>query len=299
MTKILKNAIKTLYDHYKNAPRKLKIVCDWDEVIQTHEPYATWLAEQQENKKRNRTFCVPFSDYFEGFWHENLISYSSYGSKIKIDNQGILKAQQEIKTSPNLYQNQPFLTIAEDLLKLIKEDKIETVIFLSAYDKRKFPNGDPRKVLIVENTFANTGCLESIPTNSFHQIDDLWSWKRKTFSIQLQLIGFDSETQGQSKVDWIKKNASDFDIFIDDNSLICKSVVESNRIVEPCSDCMKRYNDADCQKETLNDMSFRCGKCSKTEITVLAPCYPAIENQHDKRVLLVKNEVSELKKEDF
>jgi hypothetical protein len=35
------------------------------------------------------------------------------------------------------------------------------------------------------------------------------------------------------------------------------------------------------------------------EITILAPYYPAIENQHDERVLLVKNEVSSLGKEDF
>ena len=34
-------------------------------------------------------------------------------------------------------------------------------------------------------------------------------------------------------------------------------------------------------------------------MTVLAAYYPATANQHDERVLLVKNEVSDLKKEDF
>ncbi|CAG8437532.1 6961_t:CDS:2 [Ambispora leptoticha] len=48
----------------------------------------------------------------------------------------------------------PFLTIAEDLLKLIKEDKVEKLIFLSAYDKRKFPNGDERKAQIFKQTFV-------------------------------------------------------------------------------------------------------------------------------------------------
>jgi hypothetical protein len=38
-------------------------------------------------------------------------------------------------------------------------------------------------------------------------------------------------------------------------------------------------------------------KCFRGKI--LAPYYPAIENQHDVDVLLVKNEVSSLKKEDF
>src|ERR1043165_6977869 len=39
------------------------------------------------------------------------------------------------------------------------------------------------------------------------------------------LIGFENETQGQTKADWIKLNAFDFDIFIDDNPEICKEVL--------------------------------------------------------------------------
>jgi len=33
--------------------------------------------------------------------------------------------------------------------------------------------------------------------------------------------------------------------------------------------------------------------------TVIAPYYPAIADQHYSEILLVKNEVSDLKKEDF
>jgi len=36
-----------------------------------------------------------------------------------------------------------------------------------------------------------------------------------------------------------------------------------------------------------------------TSMKIIASHYPAIENQHDERVLLIKNEVSDLKKEDF
>jgi len=43
----------------------------------------------------------------------------------------------------------------------------------------------------------------------------------------------------------------------------------------------------------------KSGKCLKMNITVLAPYYPAIENQHHSEVILVKQEVSNLKKEDF
>ena len=35
-----KKIINCLYSHFKDAPKKLKIICDWDEVIQPHEPYA-------------------------------------------------------------------------------------------------------------------------------------------------------------------------------------------------------------------------------------------------------------------
>jgi len=68
----------------------------------------------------------------------------------------ILEDQQIYKNSPYFYQQAPFLTIAEDLLKLIKEDKVEKLIFLSAYDKRKFPNedGDSRKGQIFRKTFG-------------------------------------------------------------------------------------------------------------------------------------------------
>jgi hypothetical protein len=83
----------------------------------------------------------------------------------------------KIKNEPNFYQQAPFLTIAKELLKLIKENKVEKLIFLSAYDKRKFPNGDPRKIEIFKQTFGN-------------------------FSVcSLQLIGFESEGKGQSKAD--------------------------------------------------------------------------------------------------
>src|SRR5947209_4290726 len=91
-----------------------------------------------------------FAKSFELFWKDKCpITYFAYGSRLKkemnIVEPTLSKKQIEIKNSPNFYQSAPFLTIAEDLLKLIKEDKVERLIFLSAYDKRIFPNGDERK----------------------------------------------------------------------------------------------------------------------------------------------------------
>ena len=109
---------------------------------------------------------------------------------------------------------------------------------------------------------------------------------------QMILVPFDSETQGQTKVDlsdntrtfiskgeWIKENASDFDLVIDDNPEICRSLVGGIFFPE-------RHN---CE--------WVCESCPKAEIKVFAPHYPAIK--HDERVLLVENKVSNLKKEDF
>ena len=228
--------INCLYEHFKNTPKRLKIVCDWDEVIQAHESYTTWMSE--ENKTKD------FSDYFENFWNFEplIVEYSPYGSKIKEEAfaKKIIERQQISKNSLNLYQNQPFLTIAKELLKLIKENKVEKLIFLSAYDKRKFPNGDERKRKIIKETFG------------------------KFSFCSLELIGFSNESQGANKADWIKENASDFDIMIDDNLYICQSIVES-----------------------------------LPKMTVLAPYYPAVANKHHKKVLLIKTSVSDLKKENF
>jgi len=117
---------------------------------------------------------------------------------------------------------------------LIKEDKIKKLIFLTAYDKRKFPQGDPRKQEIFKETFG------------------------KLPNCSLQLIGFDNENQGANKADWIKQNASDFDLIIDDNPLICRSIAENT-----------------------------------PSIKVTAPYYPALAEKHHLNVILVKTSISD------
>jgi hypothetical protein len=75
--------ITSLYEHYKDTPKKLKIVCDWDEVIQAHEPYCLY---QITANKETETF----SEFFNNFWEgkdskeKSFISYSPYGSRLNI-----------------------------------------------------------------------------------------------------------------------------------------------------------------------------------------------------------------------
>ncbi|MDR1670650.1 MAG: hypothetical protein LBR43_02940 [Spiroplasmataceae bacterium] len=314
--------INCLYKHFKDTPHKLKIICDWDEVIQTHEPYCLWIANLENDKELK---YKQFSDFFKDFWEginkdKWQINYSSYGSSLKSNNDKILEEQVKIKNSPDLYQNQPFLTIAKELLMLIKVDKIEQLIFLSAYDKRKFPQLDPRKLEIFNQTFG------------------------KYPFCSLRLIGFDSDSQGANKADWVKTNAPDFDVVIDDNPYICRSLIELNneKISTDCLECQNEKETDNCdncgkqacygclgrgghdgnrlycdtcyrqiegvksdqriiktqeknEEEDLKVYSWGIGK----KIIVIAPHYHAIESQHHQDVILLKTSVSGLKKEDF
>ena len=291
MKMINKQKIDCLYSYFKDSSKKLKIVCDWDEVIQATEPYATWLTLKKELATKELS---NFPSYFNHFWGDSLfkIDYSSYGSRLRCEDksspilatiqnsirenqESILGKQQAIKNSPNFYQEAPFLTIAENLLKLIKENKVERLIFLSAYDKKKFPNGDNRKTKIFGETFAKL-------TRSK---DD----KKGRLSIQLALVYFDSEVQGQTKADWIKANASDFDLFIDDNPNILKSIEEIQS---------KQDEEVEGGGFIKHGHELLEGKINPDMFTV-APYYPAIEELHHPEVLLVKTSVSSLTKEDF
>ncbi|MCE8169293.1 MAG: hypothetical protein I3273_04180 [Candidatus Moeniiplasma glomeromycotorum] len=353
------NKIISLYEHYKNTEKKLKIVCDWDEVIQACESFALWKVYTSifQESKDYELVDTPFPKFFNNFWKgemseyvlfENLpqpiIKYSTYGSNSEVEGTRIKEMYEENKNSPNFYQETPFLTIAEDLLKLIREDKVDRLIFLSAYNKRKFPNGDQRKTGIFDQTFRNFWIqglkhekrlcwLELIgfeneqkgKSKAEIKLDELLkqhtafitykendNLPNKILQAQTlitnKIVGENdrqvlkeaikevlNETDPQSKNEWIRKNAWDYDIFIDDNPNICESMVKyGNGKVEYCFSCIMetKHSIFGTPKNHLG-----CEKCWRSK--VIAPRYPATENQHHKEVLLVKNEVSELKKEDF
>jgi transposase len=43
-----RGVIDCLYNHLKNTPKKLKVVCDWDEVIQPLEPKVYYELSERE-----------------------------------------------------------------------------------------------------------------------------------------------------------------------------------------------------------------------------------------------------------
>ncbi|CAI2172562.1 17523_t:CDS:10 [Funneliformis geosporum] len=150
------------------------------------------------------------------------------------DNEGYYRNE----NPSDIYHRMPFLTIAEGLLRLLKEDKIEKLIFLST--------SDDRKIEVFEETFRKL----AKPTGNFMAY------------------------------------VPDFDIFIDDDPKNCRDVLNEFISFGLCRACRK-------------DKKKNCVKCPSETTAVLAPYYPILERKHDKRVLFIKNEVSNLKKEDF
>lgn len=249
MLKKKNKEITTLYEHYKNTPKKLKIICDWDEVIQACESYASF--KTIEDKKEIE---LGFEHYFEWFWEtKGIVKYSFCGSVLNptMFLNYPLEKQIQIKNSQVFYQEAPFLTIAEDLLKLIKEDKVEQIIFLVYCEVLSENEIDNRIELIFKKTFGK------FPNCSLQKI---------------RYIVEDGDNGGvelqYQKSVWIEKFASDFDLVIDDNPIICGNIVHMADIW-------------------------------KKGVVVIAPYYPALTEQHSQLVLLVKQEVSDLEKGDF
>src|ERR1043165_4581284 len=112
------------------------------------------------------------------------ISYSPFGAKlIKHERKGgktitpisvdpeLLEKQTELKNSPKYYHQAEFLSIGLDLIKLLDEGRVDRIVFLTAYDKKRFPDGDPRKIEMFRATFGDYSCCS------------------------LQLIGFDGKSK--------------------------------------------------------------------------------------------------------
>jgi alkylated DNA nucleotide flippase Atl1 len=171
--------------------------------------------------------------FFEVFWEKNLVDYSPYGSRLLVD----FPEQAERKNHPQFYQSAPFLSLARELLMLVKENKAD-VVFLSAFDKGVFSDGDPRKKKIFAETFGN------FPNCS------------------LKLIGFKWGENQKTKGEWVKENMPDCDILLDDNPNILADALTQN-----------------------------------PNLIAVAPYYPIVK--HNDKVILIKNNLSNLSIEDF
>ena len=134
-----------LYSFLVKSPKKLRIVCAWDEVIKPIESYSLWLAKKEYNSDWIKPLSS-FVDYFNAFWnidnkeHANpsKITYSNNDSSlsdwcksitVSDYSEKILDRQLELKKTANTYQEAPYLSAIIDLLKLLKENKVESLVF--------------------------------------------------------------------------------------------------------------------------------------------------------------------------
>lgn len=232
--------VSSLYELIKKSSREksrpLEIVCDWDEVIQPFQPLCIYTIAELEG--------ISFKDFFKRFWEiadggkeirftsdwrirgvngseEEKKFFEKY-LRIMYDDK-ILKSFQQSKSNEKIEErwksfyvspewveiitNAPFLNIAEDLLKALKEGLISKLVIISSYRKGR---GKGQGVTRKKKVFAKT-----------------WS---KFPQCELELTEGSSDNWGRvSPLRWevLRNKYPDFDIAIDDNPQIIKEYVDN------------------------------------------------------------------------
>ena len=146
----------------KEKGRPLKIICDWDETIQPLKPATIY-------EKMDPNAGISLAEFTESFWEntdftnpENLTG-GGFGKRVRSyvkgftgkeeEKKAIKKYEEEkleMKESPYKWESYansfygrperfqaPFLSIAEELLKSIKENLVGELIIISAYNVGK------------------------------------------------------------------------------------------------------------------------------------------------------------------
>jgi hypothetical protein len=130
------NNINSLYEFIKEQKEKknkpLKIICDWDDCIQ---PFDPWIIFQVSPDKDN---LDKFEDYFQAYFNKDAAKNkeaAEFVEKVKKEKlTGSYYDQLIDKHGCNWkYEVTPFTTIAEDLLKALKEDLIDELLIISSY----------------------------------------------------------------------------------------------------------------------------------------------------------------------
>lgn len=210
--------LELIREQYHKKNRPLKIICDWDEVIQPMKPVAIYETYEGGN--------LSFEEFFHKFWDNAIMEGPAPGySKVGPENplstisgfsgdeemeKAIEKWKSELKKlrenpKESVYgsreyrrrrDNSPFLSIAKDLVLALKEDLISELILISSYRKGGKYTARGRKQTKFDKTFS-----------IFPQC-------------KLEITGVSKDDRGQyTPFRWqrIKEICPDFDIFIDDS----------------------------------------------------------------------------------
>ena len=202
------NLYRLIHKLKEKEGRKLKIICDWDEVLKPREATVYHIVA-------NRS--CSFAEFFRKFWENVSVKYQGHTCRVLNTNleeveqlreknpEEFRKKVEEIaRTYINLYEESPWLSIAEDLLKALKEDLVDYFVIAGNYKKNrhnevnidKTCGGDPRKIKKFLKSFA--------------------SFSNAIFVINAPIHNGQEEIKF-SRPEWIRNNYPDFDLFIDDN----------------------------------------------------------------------------------
>ncbi|KLL01966.1 MAG: uridine/cytidine kinase [Mycoplasmataceae bacterium RC_NB112A] len=208
------NIIKELRENKKSPVR---IICDWDEVVKSREATVYYEIIGRSGK---------FEDFFQRFWENAELKYKGHVGTVvnthlrevedlrnKDHSEFEKKAKEEVAVNFNLYDKSPWLSIAGDLLKALKEGLIEKLVFTGNYKENRHTNfevdktggGDLKKIIKFRKSFGKF-------SNTEFEVND-------PFFIEAEKIQL-------SRAQWINKNYPNFDIFIDDNPENVREVKE-------------------------------------------------------------------------
>jgi hypothetical protein len=189
--------------------RPLKVISDWDEVIQPVNPVIWYQLSKQNGWYEGE--LSEFKEWFEWFWKNSTMQFSDRGGEstktgfsfnkhveeiIKDPQkfqQLIFKPFLKILNKPDYYKNAPLLSSAKDLLQALDDGYIERLNFISTTRGE-----DNRKATIMATVFAyfqNKADVKLYPQGNF-------------------------KDTGKKRCDIIKERWPDFDVFVDDNPQI-------------------------------------------------------------------------------
>ncbi|CAG8462894.1 39490_t:CDS:10 [Gigaspora margarita] len=157
------NLYQLIYELKEKKGRKLKIMCDWDEVLKSREATVYHIIANRSS---------PFAEFFQRFWEKVSVEYQGHSCRIISTN---LKEVEELREkNPEEFQKRAKEISRTDPIKALKENLIEHLIITGNYKKNRsvkiansddIPDDNPNNIL-------GTRTLFSYETNKVYMLPD-------------------------------------------------------------------------------------------------------------------------------
>jgi hypothetical protein len=205
----MNNNINSLYNLIKEQSklkgRPLKIVVDWDDCLQAHR---SWYVFQASPDKDN---WDKFPEYFEAYFNEDTAKNKEvveFVKKVKKDKTILANYRKQFGETVGMKERfkAPLTTIAEDLLKALKEeDLIEALLVITSFSYE----GEKGKTAFLTCS-SNNGKFEKF-LKTFGKIPDICNFDHT------ELKKNEEGKWAPTRWERIETLLPDFDLFIDDS----------------------------------------------------------------------------------